>query len=110
MSRKMNSQVQFLLERPNPALGRIIPFETQEYHGGPLMQGPTSQGGSLLGRTTRSVGRFVKKKVKQNLEMPVKAWQYQINAINKATDRLFPLHEQLTQVGGRIRGKRSCSC
>ena len=101
MSKKMNSQVQFLLERPNPALGRIIPFETQEYKGGIV------EGGSV-GSVARKVGKFVKRKAIQNLEMPIKVWKYQLDAINKATDKIFPLHKQLTKVGGAT--KRKCKC
>lgn len=96
MAPKMNSQVQFLLERPNPALGRILPFQAQEYHGGPLMQGPTSQGGSLLGKTARRVGKFVKRKTIQNIKTPAKVWKYQLQTLEK----VLPLHKQLTQVGG----------
>ena len=56
MSKKMNSQVRFLLERPNPALGRIIPFDTQEYHGGPLVSGGSVR--SVVGK----LGKFSKRK------------------------------------------------
>lgn len=48
MSKRINSQVQFLLERPNPALGKIFPFETQEYKGGPLMGGRLQQDRTML--------------------------------------------------------------
>ena len=50
MSKRINSQVQFLMERPNPALGKIFPFETQEYKGGPLVGGRLQEDRVMLRR------------------------------------------------------------
>lgn len=46
MTRRMNSQVAFMLEKPSPALtSRFIPFTTQEYKGGPVIATSKISGG-----------------------------------------------------------------